>query len=155
MFTRERPRWRGSSLCNDTEIVTRLPWDLALLVFKRGGKYSLNFCRCWLKVNMPLCFFLPYFSLRTSPGCARVGGPAYVHTCVVSGSRGTAGVLASSLETFFKPLCTRSGPGSALFFIFSFRSPSSLPHVPALCRECRIGTDEPSYGGNSGTLPLL
>lgn len=34
-----------------------------------------------------------------------VGGPAYVQTCVLSGSRGTAGVLAQSLNTIFKPLC--------------------------------------------------
>lgn len=40
-----------------------------------------------------------------SPHCVRVGGPAYVHTCVLSGSRGTAGVLAFSLNTVFKPLC--------------------------------------------------
>lgn len=33
-----------------------------------------------------------------------VGGPAYVHTCVLSGSRDTAGVLAFSLNTIFKPL---------------------------------------------------
>lgn len=92
-------------------------------------------------------FFFPYFSLRTSPRCARVGGPAYVHTCVVSGSRGTAGVLASSRKTFFKPLCTRSGPGSALLFIF-FLLPLSVepPARSRSCRECRIGTGEPSYG---------
>lgn len=36
---------------------------------------------------------------------AHVGGPAYVHTCLLSGSGGTAGVLALSLYTIFKPLC--------------------------------------------------
>lgn len=41
-----------------------------------------------------------------SPHCVHVGGPAYVHTCVLSGSRGTTGVLAFSLNTIFKPLCS-------------------------------------------------
>lgn len=57
----------------------------------------------------------------------RVGGPAYVHTCVLSGSGGTARVLAHSLNTIFKPLC-----GS-----FSFcSSASETCCIAALCCSC-------------------
>lgn len=52
---------------------------------------------CSIKKKCCFCF-----SAQAHGTC--VGGPAYVHTCVLSGSRGTAGVLAFSLNSIFKPL---------------------------------------------------
>lgn len=50
-----------------------------------------------------MCCFCFLTQISTGPLRLCVGGPAYVHTCVLSGSRGTAGVLAFSENTIFKP----------------------------------------------------
>ncbi len=66
-----------------------------------------------------ICCFCYLTQISTGPLSLCVGGPAYVHTCVLSGSRGTAGVLAFSQNTIFKP-----------FYI----SLSNLRSTVSLCR---------------------
>lgn len=84
----------------------------------------------------------------TSPHCVHVGGPAYVHTCVLSGSRGTAGVLAFSLNAIFKPLCSSlenhhsvaSQPAQRLLRHSSYLPAAVCWAVHLHPCECRIGT---------------
>lgn len=61
---------------------------------------------CEIILGGRITFVVPRFTcskhaavvLQHAP-TVHVGGPAYVHTCVLSGSGGTAGVLAHSLNT--------------------------------------------------------
>lgn len=85
-------------LLHQCNIVKMIQWDL--MVFTQNIWALPLVLSGSLTVNM-LLLFLQH---KPTVYCVCVGGPAYAHTCVLSGSRGTAGVLAFSLNTIFKPL---------------------------------------------------
>lgn len=71
--------------------------------------------------------------------CVGVGGPAYVHTCVLSGSRATAGVLAFSLKK-------KKKTSSSLFI--------HLIVKPPLCRSFVSGSRS-LPASRSGSFPFV
>lgn len=76
----------------------------------------------WFLLYQWICAYCVFWHKSAEARFVRVfvcvGGPAYVHTCVLSGSRATAGVLAFSLkkkkENVFKPFYPSHCKTSAL-----------------------------------------